>query len=132
MIVLIKETARFIKDNSKTPDSLCCAEALYGIINGSMSEATAISAISSKLLKKVWIYDNVPNCATAFVVTTIKLLRDILVAQHYWIAQDIADLLIAMPSKEKLSDRNAVFDFNAVSIRSFNQKYPFRIPDIVI
>ena len=76
-----------------------------------MSEATAISAISSKLLKKVWIYDNVPNCATAFVVTTIKLLRDILVAQHYWIAQDIADLLIAMPSKEKLSDRNAVFDF---------------------
>lgn len=132
MIVLIKETARFIKDNTQTPDSLCCAEALYGIINGSMSEATATSAISSKLLKKVWIYDNVPNCATAFIVTTIKLLRDILVAQHYWIAKDIADLLIAMPSKDKLSNRNIVFDFNATSIRSFNQKYPFRIPEIAI
>ena len=131
MIVLIKETAEFIKTNPKSPDSLCCAEALYGIINGTMSRQTAISAISSKLLMNVSIKDNVPNGATAFIVRTIKLLRDILVAQHYWIAYDISDMLMALPEKEEMNDRNIVFDYNCKYIKPFNGKYPFRLPELV-
>lgn len=132
MIDVIKKTAGFIKEHPKSPNSLCCAEALYGIINGSMTSKSAITAISSILGYSININDDVPNVATAFVVTSVKLLRDILVAQHYWIAHDIAELLLDMPSKDKLNDRNMVFDFNAARIRPFNQKYPFRIPDIVI
>ena len=110
MIEVIKQTARFIADNPKSPNSLCCAEALYGIIKGTMPRKSAITAISSILRCNITINDNLPNGATAFVVATVKVLRDILVAQHYWIAQDIATLLLSMPNKERLSDRNAVFD----------------------
>ncbi|MCR4796112.1 MULTISPECIES: hypothetical protein [Ruminococcus] len=131
MISLIKETAKFIRENPKSPDSLCCAEALFGIINHTMSKEAAVSAISSILMKNVSINDNVSNGATAFVVKSVQLMRDILVAQHYYIAYDLAELLMALPNKEYISDRNFVFDYNCTYIRPFNRKYPFRLPELV-
>ena len=131
MISLIKETAKFIYENPKSPDSLCCAKALYGIVKGTMPRETAISALSSILLKKVFIQENVPNCATAFVVTSVQLMRDILVAQHYLIAADLADVLMSLPKTEYFTNKNIIFDYNCTKIRPFNRKYPFRIPEIV-
>ncbi|MDD7517205.1 hypothetical protein [Ruminococcus flavefaciens] len=131
MIALIKQTSDFIRQNVKSPDALCCAEAVYGIVNHTMATDTALSAISALLKKNVAITEDIPNVATAFVVASVKLLRNVLVAQNYMLAYDTADMLHELPTKPHYSNSGDIFDYNCNYIRSFNKKYPCRIPEIV-
>ncbi len=131
MLDLIRKTAVFIRADIRSAKSIRTAEVLECLIDGSLAEDAAVSEISACLNFESRINYCVPNNATAFVVFSVKALNKALSGNDFGLAYDIADILQALPEKEYLKDKKAVFSFNKTYILKFNKKHLSHLPEIV-
>ena len=131
MTDLIKTSAVFIRANISTSESLNLVVGLDDMINCRTDRHSALSAISAITGRSFDIAGHVPNSATAFVLVSVRELRQALDEKDFDLAFDIADVLHSMPDKYTLHDKKAVESFNKVCIQPFNSKRMCQLPEIV-
>ncbi|MBP5433380.1 hypothetical protein [Ruminococcus sp.] len=130
MIDLIKRTSVFIRSNVESDEALKAAVALAELIEGKISVYSTVLIISSLLKSEFEIKDCVPNEATAFVITSIRELYKSLTERNLVLANEIADVLQALPENKYYKNKRSISDFNKVYIKQFNKKHRTQLPFI--
>ena len=130
MIDLIKRTSVFIRSNVESDEALKAAVALAELIEGKISAYSTVLIISSLLKSEFEIKNCVPNEATAFVITSIRELYKSLTERNLVLANEIADVLQALPENKYYKNKRSISDFNKVYIKQFNKKHRTQLPFI--
>lgn len=131
MTELIRTTAVFIRTNTDTAEALKAAVTLADAIDGNIPLSAAVSGLSALTGRKSEVKDCVPNTATALVVSCIRELRSTLTVHNRELADDIADVLQALPENKYFSDKKTTAAFNSSCIDKFNTKHGIKLPHIV-
>lgn len=131
MLDTIRETAAFIFAENSPDRIVSSAEALYGMTSGSLSPYDGIRVLSLVTGKELTIEENVPNRATAFVVSAVSELHENAVKGEITVVKELAEVLRALPEKSLYSDRSSIADFNCKYIAGYNSRHSAKLHYII-
>ena len=130
MLDIIRETAAFICSETNPDRIVSSAEAFYGMTSGSLSPYDGIRVLSLVTGKELTIEENVPNRATAFVVSAVSELHENAVKGEITVVKELAEVLGALPEKHLFSDKASITEYN-LNISGYNSKHHAKLPFIV-
>ena len=131
MLDIIRETAAFICAENNPDRIVSSAEALYGMTSGSLSPDDGMRVLSTLTGKELTIKGNVPNRATAFVVSTADELHKSAVKGDISAVKELAEILGALPAKSSNDIRSSIADFNCKYIAGYNSRHSVKLSYII-
>lgn len=130
MLDTIRKTADFLCNETNTDRIISSAESLYGLIGGKLSPDLGIKTLSEITVTELVIRENVPNRATAFIVSAASELHKNAVKCDIPALKELTEILRDLPEKRLFGDKTSRSEFN-LTIAEYNSAHNAKLSYIV-